>query len=83
MLLTPQTPNWQGTHLTGAWFELRDLALYDTPPGKGFPNRRHNAEQLSIERLDRVFRSLAQGPEAAILLEQLRKNAACGASRTI
>jgi pimeloyl-ACP methyl ester carboxylesterase len=79
MLLTPQTPNWQGTHLTGAWFELRDLALYDTPPGKGFAARRHSAEQPSIEQLDRVFRSLAEGPEAAILLELLRKHAASGA----
>ena len=72
-LLSVRAPDWHGTHLTAAWFELRDLALYDTPPGKGLPTRRQDAGWMDVEHLDRIFRSLVEGPDAATLLEQLRR----------
>ena len=68
-LLGPLTPKWDGSHLTGAWFQLRDLALYDIPPGRGGPSRR--IDSLDIEELDARFRSFVGGPEAGMLLDQL------------
>jgi pimeloyl-ACP methyl ester carboxylesterase len=80
-LLEVRAPDWHGTHLIGAWFELRDLALYDTPPGKGVPARRQTADLANIAQLDRVFRSFIEGPDAATLLEQLRHSVLMETSR--
>jgi pimeloyl-ACP methyl ester carboxylesterase len=65
-LLQPLPPRWDGAHLTGAWFQLRDLALYDVPPGVGAPVRRR--EPLDLEAIEDRFRSFVQGPECADLL---------------
>jgi pimeloyl-ACP methyl ester carboxylesterase len=70
-LLQPMTPRWDGAHLTAAWFQLRDLALYDTPPGCGTPVRREQAPDFDLFRLDRQFRSYVQGPQCADLLDQI------------
>ncbi|WP_394760519.1 alpha/beta fold hydrolase [Phenylobacterium sp.] len=70
-LLTVLPPAWDGTHLTGAWFQLRDLQLYDIPPGRGPPLRRRNSDSLDVRRFDRLFRSYVEGPECAALLAQV------------
>jgi pimeloyl-ACP methyl ester carboxylesterase len=66
--LRPQPPAFDGAHLTTAWFQLRDLALYDTPPGCGPPVRRGDGGAVDVAGLDRRFRSYVEGPEAAGLL---------------
>jgi pimeloyl-ACP methyl ester carboxylesterase len=74
-LLTPIAPRWDGAHLTGAWFQLRDLALYDTPPGLGLPVRRNGADSIDLAALDVAYRSYMQGPECAALLARLVETA--------
>lgn len=64
-LLASLPPRWDGTHLTGAWFQLRDLQLYDIPPGAGRPSRRRNSDTPDVARLDRLFRSYVEGPDCA------------------
>ena len=70
-LLTASAPAWDGSHLTSAWFQLRDLQLYDVPPGAGVVARRSGSETPEVARLDRLFRSYVQGPEGAVLLGQV------------
>ncbi len=70
-LLQAISPAWDGCHLTSAWFQLRDLQLYDVPPGAGAVARRQGSETPDVSRLDRLFRSYVQGPECAALLSQV------------
>jgi pimeloyl-ACP methyl ester carboxylesterase len=76
---------WDGGHLTSAWFQLRDLQLYDVPPGAGEPVRRADMGGIDLARFDRLFRYYVEGPECAQLLEQviehLRANPALRASK--
>jgi pimeloyl-ACP methyl ester carboxylesterase len=59
---------WDGAHFTSAWFQVRDLALYDVPPGRGVPVRRALLSDTSAEALDRRFRNYIEGPDCAALL---------------
>ncbi|WP_428149674.1 alpha/beta fold hydrolase [Brevundimonas sp.] len=70
-LLTPMAAAWDGSHLTSAWFQLRDLALYDVPPGAGVVTRRAASETPDVARLDRLFRAYVQGPDCATILAQV------------
>lgn len=76
--LCARSPSWDGAHFTAAWFQLRDLQLYDVPPGSGTPVRRAGAARPDVERLDRLFRSYVEGPDCAGLLaaviEHLRRH---------
>jgi pimeloyl-ACP methyl ester carboxylesterase len=67
-LLQPSPPRWDGAHLTGAWFQLRDLTLYDVPPGAGAPVRRAKPTNADLEGLETRFRAYVEGPESADLL---------------
>ena len=66
--LRPSAPAFDGAHLTAAWFQLRDLTLYDTPPGCGTPVRRGDGGAVDVAQLDRRFRTYVEGPEGADLL---------------
>lgn len=68
-LLDPLSPRWDGAHLMAAWFQLRDLQLYEVPPGAGPPVRRADADDFDLNRFDRLFRTYVEGPECAILLQ--------------
>ena len=70
-LLTAAPVAWDGSHLTSAWFQLRDLQLYDVPPSVGLPVRRKGSDAPDVARLDRLFRSYGQGPDCARLLAQV------------
>ncbi len=67
-LLRAEAPRWDGAHLTSAWFQLRDLQLYDVPPGAGAPVRVRGSDSPDVARLDRLFRAYVQGPDCADLL---------------
>ena len=73
-LLDKPVARWDGAHLTAAWFQLRDLALYHVPPGQGLPQRR--SPTMDLARLDRRFRALIAGPEAAELLSMVSQRLA-------
>ena len=73
-LLAMGAPDWDGVYLTGAWFQLRDLELYDIPPGCGVPARRA-PDAPEATGLDRIFRSLIEGPECAKLLAMINSQA--------
>ena len=66
-LLRPLPSRWDGAHLTSAWFQVRDLQMYDIPPGCG-PVARRVAPPPSAEALDRLFRNSVEGPDCAALL---------------
>ncbi len=68
-LLRPVEPAWDGTHLTSAWFQLRDLELYDVPPSVGLVARRPGGDTPDVAALDRRFAAYVQGPDAAWLLD--------------
>ena len=70
-LLVRRSPGWDGAHVTSAWFQLRDLRLYDTPPGAGRPVRRVEPDPSDLADLDRLFRAYMEGPDCADLLEMV------------
>ncbi len=80
-LLTVGPPAWDGSHLTSLWFQLRDMQLYDVPPGKGVVARRDGSETPDLARLDRLFRNAVQGPDCAALLAGIVEHLRAGSSR--
>ena len=67
-LLDPLQPHRDGSHLTGTWFRLRDLMLYEVPVGYGSARRKQKVEPPDVQRLQILFLALVEGPQSASLL---------------